>query len=130
MKLIRLIGHLFLVIAIVTYASHGMAANSQSELVDDIRQQFEQCWVAPKNTADDITLKVALIIKLSKKGKVTDIKLASRHIERYKKDSKFRLVANAALNAVKKCNHVKGLPLDKYDVWKDLELTFDAYTPK
>lgn len=96
-----------------------------SKIVDSIREQFEQCWVVPKEFGEISNLIVLLRVELSKGGKVVSVSLSKKERTRYKSDPSFRAVADLAIEAVRKCNIIKGLPADKYEIWKEMELTFD-----
>lgn len=92
--------------------------------VDAIRNQFIKCWSVPAGAKDGYSLVVVLRVLVNQDGAVTDVKLAKDH-SRYNGESFFRAAADSAIRAVWRCSPLQNLPADKYDRWRDMELTFD-----
>ncbi len=92
---------------------------------DAINSQFVQCWRIPAGSANDYTLKVSVDVNLRQDGSVIKAHLVSSQRGRYNSDTVFRAAADAAVRAVHKCSPIKGLPLNKYNSWKELTLHFD-----
>ncbi|NBO19672.1 MAG: energy transducer TonB, partial [Proteobacteria bacterium] len=44
---------------------------------------------------------------------------------KYQSDPFYRAAADAAVRAVQRCSPLTGLPSDKYETWKQMELRFD-----
>lgn len=96
---------------------------TMSEL-DALRQQLSRCWSiqAGARYAEDLVVEVRLIVS------------PERHVQsatvvdqwRYGQDSYFRAAADSAIRAVNspQCETLELNP-EKYDVWKDMVVTFD-----
>lgn len=94
-----------------------------NELMGKIQSQISQCWNIPIGAEDVQNIKVRLFIALTSTGAVTDVKIIDQL--QYNTDNVYRVVADSAIWAVKECSPLQGLPADKYDVWKEIEFTFD-----
>lgn len=92
---------------------------------DAITSQFVQCWRIPAGSANDYELKVSVDVNLRQNGSVVSAQLAKTQHGRYKRDTVFRAAADSAVRAVHKCNPITGLPLNKYNSWKEMTLHFD-----
>ncbi len=91
---------------------------------DAIVSQFYRCWSIPAGAKDAYALVVTLKLVVASDGTVQQIELA-KDKARYGSDTFFRAAADSAVRAVKMCSPLKNLPPDKYDTWKDMELTFN-----
>lgn len=92
--------------------------------MDALSQQLSRCWSiqAGARYAEDLVVKVRLTVS-------PDRRVLSATIQdqwRYSQDSYFRAAADSAIRAVHspQCE-VLQLPPDKYDMWKDIIVTFD-----
>lgn len=94
-----------------------------NELMGKIQGQISQCWNIPIGAEDVQNIKVKLYIALTSTGAVTDVKIIDTL--QYNTDNVFRVIADSAVWAVKECSPLQGLPVDKYDVWKEIEFNFD-----
>lgn len=93
---------------------------------DAIRSQFAKCWNVPAGALDAANLAVTLRIQVAEDGSVLKVELTSSGRSRYNSgDSFFRAAADSAMRAVHECSPLQNLPADKYDTWRDMELTFD-----
>lgn len=92
---------------------------------DAIRSQIAKCWNVPAGAKDAHELIVVLRVQLEQDGTVTNVELASSSKSRYASDTFFRAAADSALRAVRQCSPLENLPPDKYQTWRDIELTFD-----
>lgn len=92
---------------------------------DAIRSQIAKCWNVPAGAKDAHELVVVLRIQLEQDGTVTKVELASESKSRYGTDTFFRAAADSAMRAVRQCSPLKNLPPEKFQTWKDMELTFD-----
>ncbi len=92
--------------------------------IDAIRQQFMKCWNVPAGAKNAHSLIVVLEVKLLSDGTVSSVNLAQDR-PRYYTDTFFRAAADSAMRAVNMCSPLKNLPTDKYETWKELELSFD-----
>ncbi|MEE2689831.1 MAG: cell envelope integrity protein TolA [Pseudomonadota bacterium] len=90
-----------------------------------IRRQIERCWLVPaaigaKNVED---IEVQIKMKLNPDGTLR----AARIVDRFRMETNltYKAVAESALRAVRnpQCNKFN-LPLKKYDIWKDMVVTF------
>lgn len=91
--------------------------------IDAIRSQIAKCWNVPAGAKDAHNLKVTIEVKLAQDGKVLDAQVGGDR-SRYG-DPIYRAAADSARRAVLKCSPLQNLPADKYDTWRDMELTFD-----
>lgn len=92
---------------------------TQSE-IDALRAQIQACWNPPVGAEEADKLIVRLRIQFRPDGTLArDPELANRGDTSY-----FRVAAEAAMRAVRRCQPYT-LPAHKYDVWKDVEVTFD-----
>ncbi len=94
--------------------------------IDAIRRQIEQCWLVPaaigaKNVEE---MAVQIRIKLNPDGTLRESRIVDRF--RMETNPSYKAVAESALRAVRnpRCNKFT-LPLQKYDVWKDMVLRFN-----
>ncbi len=94
-----------------------------NELMGKIQSQVSQCWNIPIGAKDVQNMKVNLFIALAPNGGVTQVKVLDQI--QYSTDNVFRVVADSAVWAVKECSPLQGLPADKYDLWKEIEFSFD-----
>lgn len=92
---------------------------------DAIKSQFIHCWRVPAGARDAHTLAVQVQLSLSPDGSVRQAELARGQLGRYQSDPFFRAAADSAIRAVWKCSPIQHLPADKYDSWREMELTFD-----
>lgn len=93
--------------------------------ISAIIRQISQCWVIPAGARDADNIAVTLRLSLRPDGSVTDVRITDQ--ARYVRagESFFRAAADGAVRAVYSCSPLKGLPPDKYALWKELELRFD-----
>lgn len=96
---------------------------SMSEM-DALSQQLARCWSiqAGARYAEDLVVKVRITV--SPERRVLSAMIVDTW--RYSQDSYFRAAADSAIRAVHspQCE-VLQLPPDKYDLWKDIVVTFD-----
>lgn len=92
--------------------------------MDRLSQQLARCWSiqAGARYAEDLIVKVRLTVS-------PDRRVLSATVQdqwRYSQDSYFRAAADSAIRAVHspQCE-VLDVPPDKYDMWKDIVVTFD-----
>lgn len=92
--------------------------------VDAIRAQIQECWIVPAGAryAEDLSVRLRIFLRrdggLARTPEVVDS-------DRMTRDTHFRTAAEHAVRAVQKCVPLRNLPADKYDRWRDIELTFD-----
>lgn len=87
---------------------------------DALRAQMQRCWNPPVGIAGAEELKIAVRISLSPAGEVMEIvSLGAEGL-----GAIYDVAADAARRAVLQCQPYR-LPPQKYDVWKDVQVTFD-----
>lgn len=91
--------------------------------LDAIRSQIQRCWNVPSGVKDDYSLVVVLRMSVERNGVVTAVDYENK--SRYNSDAVYRAAVDSAVRAVRTCSPLKNLPLDKYDSWREMELTFD-----
>lgn len=92
--------------------------------IDAIRSQFIKCWNLPAGARNAHELRIVVDVRLRANGSVISAELAQDK-GRYYQDGFFRAAADSAVRAVYKCSPLKGLPPEKYETWKFLQLSFD-----
>jgi hypothetical protein len=105
-----------------------IADNDFSATSEKLRIQIGDCWDIPKNVPTGQQMPVEVLISINRDHTIHDAHIVDQ--ERLKVDQNFQLMANAALNALKKpaCSHLD-LPDEKYEEWKDIDFTFDPSDP-
>ncbi|MDG1287835.1 MAG: hypothetical protein P8P30_09800 [Rickettsiales bacterium] len=92
--------------------------------IDAIRSQFIKCWNMPAGARNAHELRIIVDVRLRANGSVISAELAEEK-GRYYQDGFFRAAADSAVRAVYRCSPIKGLPANKYETWKYIQLTFD-----
>lgn len=92
---------------------------------DAIRSQIAKCWNVPAGARNAHELIVVLQIQLEKDGSVIKVALANESKARYSRDTFFRAAADSAMRAIRQCSPIKNLSPEKYQTWRDMELTFN-----
>jgi outer membrane biosynthesis protein TonB len=110
--------------AVNTTPTLGARTGSASQLtqseIDALRAQIQQCWNPPAGATDGKDLVVQIRLQLNQDGSLTaDPTLVNRGNHAF-----FRVAAESALRAIRRCQPYK-LPIAKYDIWRDVEVTFD-----
>ena len=92
--------------------------------VDQVRNTIRKCWHFPAGLKDADTLVVDIKMELDRDGYVKKAEITDKN--RMKHDSGFKIAAENAQRAVldPRCNPLP-LPKEKYNEWKDLELSFN-----
>jgi colicin import membrane protein len=92
---------------------------TQSE-IDALRAQIQACWNPPVGAENAQELIVRLRIQFRTDGTLSsEPELMNRGTSPY-----FRVAAESAMRAVRRCQPYT-LPAAKYEIWKDVEVTFD-----
>jgi TonB family protein len=92
-----------------------------ADLVDALRRRVESCWTLPAGARDAQELQIRLKFALNPDGMLSAYPVvlnSSGH-------PAFDAAARSAQSAVKMCEPYNFLPVDKYDQWRDIILTFD-----
>lgn len=94
--------------------------------IDAIRRQIERCWLVPTTIgAKDVERMIVEIgLTLNPDGTLRSARIVDQF--RFETDPTYRAVAETAVRAVRnpKCNKFN-LPLEKYEIWKDMTMTFN-----
>ena len=89
-----------------------------------IKSQLIACWKIPPLIGIEIEkIFVIIQIKLDKDGNVLNSKILNKG--QYGRSEFFDIISESALQAVNSCSPIKNLPNDKYDDWREVQLTFD-----
>lgn len=92
---------------------------------DAIRSQIAKCWSPPMGAKDAYDLAVILRVTYQQDGSLINVYLHKSQSGRYNSDTFFRSAVDSAMRAVRACTPLQGMPPEKYDSWKDVELNFD-----
>lgn len=99
--------------------SGSEARLSQTE-IDALRAQIQACWNPPLGAENAQELIVRLRIQFRQDGTLSaEPQLLNRGSNQY-----FQVAVESAMRAVRRCAPYT-MPAAKYDVWKDVEVTFD-----
>lgn len=92
--------------------------------IDLIRQTIRKCWHFPAGLKNAEDLSVDIKMQLSEEGVVTKADIVDK--SRMNSDPNFKIAAENAYRAVldPECSPLP-LPKDKYDEWKDIEISFN-----
>lgn len=95
--------------------------------VDALRSAIKQCWAVPAGLLDARNIAVEVHIELNPDGTVLSASIVDQ--ARLAKDPNFKIAADAAYRAVvdPACQPFP-LPKDRYGVWKEIDITFDAHS--
>ena len=97
---------------------------SMSE-IDAIIKQISQCWSIPAGARDAMDIVVKLNLSLRVDGTITKVDIVDKARYSNSGDPFYKAAADAAMRAVYQCSPLKGLPANKYNNWKEIELNFD-----
>jgi len=105
-------------------ASLGFSSGTSQELsqseIDALRAQIQACWNPPAGVLDADQLIVKVQLLLNRDGSVQ----AEPVVTNRSSHPQFQLAAESATRAIRRCQPYK-LPIAKYEVWRDVEVTFD-----
>lgn len=92
--------------------------------LDSFRRQLSQCWNILPGAAQAEALAVNLTIIVNRDRTVKSVQITDR--ARYQSDSFFRAAADNAMRAIQHpdCTPLD-LPVNKYNMWKEITLNFD-----
>jgi colicin import membrane protein len=98
----------------------GSAARLSQSEIDALRAQIQACWNPPVGAENAQELIVRVRIQFLPDGTLSaEPELMNRGSSAY-----FRVAAESAMRAVRRCQPYT-MPSAKYDIWKDVEVTFD-----
>ena len=94
--------------------------------IDAIRRQIERCWLVPAaiGAKDVQEMSVQVRLKLYPDGTLRESRIVDRF--RMETNATYKAVAESALRAIRnpRCSRFN-LPLQKFNVWKDMVLRFN-----
>lgn len=99
----------------------GSSDKLSADVADWLRQQVERCWTPPTAVRDAQNLVVKVHFTLGQDGTV----LTGPDVMNPASDPMSHAAEASAVRAVLMCAPYQGLPLDKYDAWRDVILNFD-----
>lgn len=99
----------------------GRAASLTQNEIDALRARIQQCWNPPAGLADARDLIVVVRIRFNQDGSLS----ADPTLSNANAHPTFNIAAESALRAVRRCAPYSFMPVAKYEVWKDVEVTFD-----
>ncbi|MEK9661544.1 MAG: hypothetical protein VW644_07405, partial [Alphaproteobacteria bacterium] len=90
-----------------------------------IRRQIEPCWSPPIGAREAEELTVKIVVFLEPTGRVRRAEVLDAG--RMALNPFFEAAADSARRAVlnDRCNPLENLPVDRYELWRELELTFN-----
>ena len=101
-----------------------ISISERDALISAIRDQVTKCWSLPAGAkgAEDMIIEIKVAVNPDGRVKTASITNSGRMFT----DPFFRAMAESALRAVKnpRCSPFK-VPVERYDVWKDLTLVFN-----
>lgn len=108
----------------------GQALNTQKEesktlgasVTDKLRNHLAGCWSPPPGAAGAEALNVDIIVRLNAQAEVENVEIEDK--ARLQRDAFFKAAALAARRAMIECSPLP-LPLDQYELWKELALEFN-----
>lgn len=98
----------------------GNAASLSQSEIDALRAQIQACWNPPPGALDARELIVQVRLQLNQDGSIS----ADPQVLNRGSHPQFQVAAESAKRAIKRCAPYK-MPIAKYDVWRDVEVTFD-----
>lgn len=106
------------------FSAAGGASNTPLTLseIDHIRHQIQQCWSVPAGVRDAADMRVRIHVSLRQDGSLINSQIVSTP---RLSEPNYRAAAESAQRAVHSCSPLKDLPVEKYQRWRELTLTFD-----
>ena len=90
-----------------------------------IKTQIERCWTAPAGARDAANLVVQVRIWLNRDGSLSrPPEIIDGHGLRTR-GGFHRAAAESARRAVLECSPLRKLPIEKYEQWREVTLSFD-----
>ena len=98
----------------------GTAATLSQNEIDALRAQIQACWNPPAGALEAKELVVRVRLQLKQDGALS----AEPALLNRGSHPVFQIAAESAIRAIKRCQPYK-LPIAKYQIWRDVEVTFD-----
>jgi len=109
---------------LTTTASLGLPSGNAAKLsqteLDALRAQILKCWNVPAGVVEADKLIVVVQILLKQDGNLS----AEPALLNRSSHPLFRIAAESAMRAIRRCQPYQ-LPIEKYQAWRDVEVTFD-----
>ena len=102
------------------------ARRSTATLQALLQSKFERCWSPPAGAKDAESLIVKIRVWLTPEGQlIRPPQIVSQGFFLSAEGSFYRVAAESALRAVRRCAPYDELPKDRYEEWADITFTFD-----
>jgi outer membrane biosynthesis protein TonB len=93
-------------------------------LQDSIRSQLAKCWTVIGGGRSVGDMNVVLRIQLERDGAVANVKVHKTNSQ-LAGEAYYQIFVENAQRAVHDCSPLKGLPVEEYRAWKEIEFNFD-----
>ena len=91
-------------------------------VVDALRVAMTRCWVIDNTRPDIADIRAVAHLKMRKNGTVQDVWFESA--TRAETDAAFAYVLETIKDAIDTCQPFRMLPVNEYEKWQDIQLTF------
>jgi hypothetical protein len=108
----------------VTRRSVGAGDGLALSEIDALRAAMYKCWRIPVDAKDPESLIIPVEVKLHRDGYLASAALKNAGSIYGSSNPYMKIAADNALRAVSKCAPYDFLPVDRYDSWKQMTLTF------
>lgn len=95
-------------------------------VADILGKQLANCWQIPKDVKNPENYPATMTLSIEQNGHIAKIKLSRTTGQRYIEDKIFVKMADSAMQAVRNCDPLKNMPVEAYEAWRQVEVTFDA----
>jgi hypothetical protein len=103
-------------------AGTGLMSTQRDAIIGMLQEQVERCWIAPIGAPNLAELIVSIEVSLGPNGAVQGM---PQIVDTFRMgDSYYRAAAEAAQRAVVQCSPYQ-LPVEHYDIWKEIEFVMD-----
>lgn len=92
----------------------------------NIRSQLSACYIRSlkENNLEEDKLSIIVSVEISQDGFITSDLEDKINDKRYNEDNDYKTIVNNVRRAIEFCSPLRNLPIDKYDVWKQVSLEF------
>jgi len=91
-------------------------------VINQLRSHLAVCWSPSPGAAGEDAIIVDVIVHLNSKAEVKYVGIVDT--SSYRSSQPFRAAADAVMRALYECSPLP-LPLDKYEIWKELQFEFN-----
>jgi hypothetical protein len=99
---------------------------SNSEHANTVAQQMSHCWTIPREDERG-TPNVHLLLSMNPDASVQNAQVAGIGKKYYDASDAYRKASADAISALKACGQQRFLLKDKYESWKQLEVTLEPH---